>query len=110
MTLAVIDLNEIHSLTDFVRNTKSHAKRLKRTKQPAVLTVNGRAELVVQDAASYRALLQRVQEMQDLQAVQEGLKSLTKGQGKPLDEVFDGLERKFYGTKPKPALKRHKTA
>jgi hypothetical protein len=106
MTFPTIDLNEIHSLTDFVRNTKTHARRLKRTKQPAVLTVNGRAELVVQDAASYRELLLRIRAAEDLQAVQEGLVSFENGQGRPMDEVFDELERKFYGPKQKPALKR----
>jgi hypothetical protein len=51
-------LTEVHSLTDFLRNTKSHMSRLKRSKRPLVLTVNGRAELIVQDARSYQALLE----------------------------------------------------
>jgi hypothetical protein len=53
-----VDLTEVHSLTDFLRNTKFHMSRMKRSKRPLVLTVNGRAELIVQDARSYQALLE----------------------------------------------------
>ena len=48
----MIALQDIRSLTDFQRNTKSHLKRLKSTGRPEVLTVNGKAELIVQDAAA----------------------------------------------------------
>jgi prevent-host-death family protein len=44
---------DIHSLTEFKRNTTEFLQRLKETKHPLVLTVNGKAELVVQDAESY---------------------------------------------------------
>ena len=45
---------DIHSLTDFKRNTTEFVQRLKQTKHPLVLTVNGKAELVVQDVESYQ--------------------------------------------------------
>ena len=51
----MLDTREIHSLTDFLRNHKAHVTRLKETHAPEVLTVNGKAEVVVQDAASYQA-------------------------------------------------------
>ena len=53
----MIRIQDIRSLTDFHRNTKQHLRRLKRTGRPVVLTVNGRAMLVVQDAAAYERLL-----------------------------------------------------
>ena len=53
----MIDLRNIYSLSDFQRNTREHVRRLKRTRRPQVLTINGRAELVVQDAGSYQELL-----------------------------------------------------
>ena len=40
-------------LSDFVRNTKAHIKQLKATHEPQILTVNGEAAIVVQDAESY---------------------------------------------------------
>ena len=50
----MIDVRDIYSLTDFQRNTRRHIERLRRTGRPAVLTVNGAAELVVQDAEAYQ--------------------------------------------------------
>ena len=38
----MIDLAEIHSLSEFQRNTRSHIRRLKKNGKPQVLTVNGR--------------------------------------------------------------------
>ena len=47
----MIDLSrDIHSLTDFKRKTSEFMKQLKETGSPVVLTINGKAELVVQDA------------------------------------------------------------
>ena len=56
----MVHLEDIHSLSDFQRNTKEHIQRLKETGRPEVLTVNGKAEIVVQDAASYQKLLELI--------------------------------------------------
>ena len=47
---------DIHSLTDFKKNTSEFINQLKQTGEPLVLTINGKAELVVQDAAAYQKL------------------------------------------------------
>lgn len=57
----MIDLREIRSVTEFQRNIKDYIGRLKEKKTPLVLTVNGRAELVVQDAESYQLLMERLE-------------------------------------------------
>jgi len=55
----VIDLTQdIHSLTDFKRKTILFMKRLKTQQRALVLTVNGKAAIVVQDPKSYQKLLQ----------------------------------------------------
>ena len=56
----MIDLRNICSLSDFQRNARARIERLARTRQPAVLTVNGSAKVVVQDVASYQELLDAV--------------------------------------------------
>jgi hypothetical protein len=53
----MIALRDICSLTDFHRNSKRHILRLKQTGRPEVLTINGRAALVIQDAAAYERSL-----------------------------------------------------
>ncbi len=56
----MITLDNIHSLTDFKRNTSAFVEKMKQSKAPIVLTVNGEAELVVQDAKAYQELLDRI--------------------------------------------------
>ena len=54
---------DIGSLTDFNRNTKAHLKRLRRTGRPELLTVNGKAEVVVQSASAYQRLINLVEKL-----------------------------------------------
>src|SRR5262245_35084162 len=75
MEMVMIDTRQIHALTDFLRHHKAHVARLKETKLPEVLTVNGRAEVVIQDAASYQELLDRLHHLETLAAIGEGLAS-----------------------------------
>ena len=54
---AMIRSEDITSLTDFAKNAKAHLKRLRRTGRPELLTVNGKAEVVVQSATAYQRLI-----------------------------------------------------
>ena len=54
---------DIGSLTDFNRNTKAHLKRLRRTGRPELLTVNGKAEVVVQSAGAYERLIKMLDKL-----------------------------------------------
>lgn len=86
---------DIHPLTDFKRNTAEFLAQLKQSGQPVVLTINGKAELVVQDAASYQKLLDLAERLETIQAVKEGLASIERGEGKPMDDVFNALEKEM---------------
>ncbi len=89
---------DIRPLTDFKRNTAEFLARLKQTGHPLVLTINGKAELVVQDAKSYQRLLDLAERLETIQAVREGLASIERGEGRSSDEVFDALERELKAT------------
>ena len=52
---------DIFSLSDFQRKTREHIRRLRETGRPEVLTVNGRAALVVYDAAAYQEIADRLE-------------------------------------------------
>lgn len=86
---------DIHPLTDFKRNTAEFLAQLKQTGHPLVLTINGKAELVVQDAKSYQRLLDLAERLETIQAVKEGLASMEAGEGRPMDTVFDDLEKEM---------------
>jgi prevent-host-death family protein len=46
------------SLSTFKRDSNKVMRQMKKTKEPVVLTVNGKAAVVVQDAESYQKLLE----------------------------------------------------
>jgi prevent-host-death family protein len=83
--------NDIRSLSDFKRNTSELLDRLKKTGNPLVLTINGKAEIVVQDAEAYQELLDRVE---TIEGFQRGLSDVKAGRTKPAREVFNRLRRK----------------
>lgn len=90
----MINLRDIYSLTEFQRNTRDHLTRLRETGRPSVLTVNGRAEIVVQDAASYQAFLDMVERAEAILAVQEGLESVARGEGRPAREAIEAIRQR----------------
>ena len=74
--MARIRIQDIASLTDFHRNSAMHCMRLRRSGRPEVLTVNGKAVLVVQDAAAYQRLLEAVERADGLQKKTDRRKEL----------------------------------
>jgi prevent-host-death family protein len=90
----------IDSLTHFKRDTARFLKRFREGKGPVVLTINGKAELVVQDAASYQALLEQLERLETLAAVKEGLEDVAAGRTRPARQALEELARKH---KLKPA-------
>jgi prevent-host-death family protein len=86
---------DIHPLTDFKRHTPEFLRQLKESGHPLVLTVNGKAEIVVQDAKSYQRLLALAERLETIEAVKEGLTSIDKGEGRSVDDVFDELEKRL---------------
>ena len=91
----MLDTRQIHSLTDFLRNHKTHLARLKETRTPEVLTVNGRAEVVVVDHESYQDLLDRIHHLETLAAIREGIASADRGELKPAEQVFAEMKAKY---------------
>ncbi len=81
---------DIQSLTTFKRDTAGLIKQMKRTGRPLVLTVKGKAEAVVMSAAAYQEI---ANDLDAVAGIRRGLAQAKKGMGRPVDEVFDDLER-----------------
>lgn len=92
----MLDLTkDIQSLTTFRRKSGQFMKRLKKTKRPVVLTVNGKAEAVVQDAKSYQRLLDVAARADILEAIRQGADDLAHGRTRPAREVFKETRHKY---------------
>lgn len=85
----MVNLQNIHSLTEFKRNANSYIETIRSTKAPIVLTVNGEAAVVVQDAIAFQALLDQLKAAEaeldriDLERLRQealvGIKDLEEG-------------------------------
>jgi hypothetical protein len=60
------------------------------------LTVNGKAEAVVQDAEAYQRLLDIAARADVYEAIRQGLDDIARGRTRPAREVFNEL-RRLYG-------------
>jgi prevent-host-death family protein len=91
----MLDLTrDIHSLTEFKKNSSEFIDQLKRTGEPVVLTINGKAELVVQDAASYQRLREAVEEARRLESIRQGIADMNAGRTISLDELKEHARTK----------------
>src|SRR5258708_38939161 len=89
-----MNLENIHALSDFQRNSKSFIRRLKRSGDPAVLTVNGHAEVVVQRAEAYQKLVEDHQLLETLRGISRGLEQAKRVDGRPMRRFIDELAGK----------------
>jgi prevent-host-death family protein len=86
----------IQSLSHFKRNTAEVVKQLKESGNPVVLTVNGKAEVVVQDAAAYQRLLALAEKAEMMEFLREARADADAGRTVPAREFLQSL-----GTKKK---------
>src|SRR5208337_2964646 len=93
---AMLDITrDIQSLTNFRRKSGEFLKEMKKSKRPVVLTVNGKAEAVVQDAESYQRLLDRAARADVYEAVRQGVDDIAHRRTRPARKAFDEFRRRY---------------
>jgi PHD/YefM family antitoxin component YafN of YafNO toxin-antitoxin module len=86
-----VDLSNIHSLSEFQRNTREHIRHLKKSGKPIVLTINGQAEVVVQSAEAYQKLLDDQELLESIRGISRGLEQAKRGEGRRMREFLEAL-------------------
>ena len=85
----MLDLDrDIDSLSNFKRNTPEFLRQLKETGHPVVLTINGKAELVVQDTASYQKLIEIAERAERMEALRESVEDMRAGRFVPAEQML----------------------
>jgi PHD/YefM family antitoxin component YafN of YafNO toxin-antitoxin module len=87
--------SDIKPLSSFKRDSVTLIGQMKRTGRPVVLTINGKAEVVVQDAKSYQQMLDMVDQAEAIVGIRKGLASMARGEGIPVEKAFERLRRKY---------------
>lgn len=93
--------SDIQPLSSFKRDSVTLISQLKRTGRPVVLTINGKAEVVVQDTKSYQQMLDLVDQAEAVVGIRKGLASMARGEGIPAEEAFERLRKKYHIPRPK---------
>lgn len=84
-------MKEIHALSEFQRNSKEFIRKLKRSGKPAILTVNGQAEVVIQSAAAYQELLENQEFVETIPGIGRGLEQAKRGEGRPMRTILEEI-------------------
>src|SRR5713226_4945628 len=82
---------DIMSLSTFKRDSNKVMSQMKKTKEPVVLTINGKAAVVVQDAESYQKLLELKERAETTEVLRQRLATLVDKKGRTADEFFTEL-------------------
>jgi prevent-host-death family protein len=96
---------DIRSLTEFKRNTAEFMGQLEATGRPLVLTVNGEAKIVVQDAAAYQRLLEQIDRLEAIEGIRKGLESMKEGRGISFEQFKREMEKKYNLPSKRPGKK-----
>ncbi len=92
----MVKSSAIKPLSDFLRNSKSHIQNLHATQEPEILTVNGEAAVVVQDAAAYEKMATLAEQAIQDARLQSAMNYFRDGgKGISAEDVFASLEKKY---------------
>lgn len=80
--------SDIHTVTEFSRKPGEHIRRLAESKRPELLTVNGKAAVVVQDAETYEKMAALAEYAESVQSIRQAMSE----QGRPLEEFTAEFE------------------
>ncbi len=90
----MLDAREIYPLSDFQRNAKQFIEQLQESHKPIVLTVNGKASVIMQDAASYQELLDELTVFRSAAMIRQGMAEAAAGQDRDAVEALEELRLK----------------
>jgi prevent-host-death family protein len=77
------------SLSTFKRDSNKVMRQMKKTKEPVVLTVNGKAAVVIQDAESYQKLLELKERSEVVEILRQRLASRSRKKGRTAEDFFN---------------------
>jgi prevent-host-death family protein len=86
---------DIQAMTTFRNHSAQFLRHLKKTKRPLILTVNGKAAAVVQDAEAYQRLLDLAAEASAVEGIRQGLEDAANGRVRDAREALNEMRAKY---------------
>jgi hypothetical protein len=75
--------------------TAQYVDRMEREGRPVTLRIDDRPPLVIDDARAYQMLWELIDRIETIAAVREGLEQVERGDGRPAEEVFADMRKKY---------------
>ncbi len=85
--------NGIRSLTEFKQNSSDILKYIKKTHNPTILTINGKAEAVLLDSTSYQEMVNKISLFESAKKITTSLIEMENNQGIPAKKMFQDLRQ-----------------
>ena len=86
---------DIQPMTTFRNHTAEIMRHLRETKRPVILTVNGKAAAVVQDAEAYQHLLDLAAGASAAEGIRQGLEDVQNERTCPARAAFDAIRAEY---------------
>lgn len=86
---------ETQSLDDFQHSAPAVIEHLAETGRPLLLTVNGEAKVVVQDAAAYQRMRESAEQLELIKGLERSLQSMRQGRGIPFEDFKQKMHEKY---------------
>lgn len=81
-------LQDIYPLSDFQRNTRQHLQRMKENQRPSILTVNGKPEAVVVNAAVFEEMRDRLEHLDNVEKMRAAIEEADEGKRVSTEDAF----------------------
>lgn len=91
----MIQPTDIHTLTEFKRNSSELIEKLDDTGRPLALTVDGKAKVVVLGVEAFETLVALADRAETIEAIRKGLEDVKAGRMKTLEQFDRAMRRKF---------------
>lgn len=91
----MIQPSDIHTLTEFKRNSTDHIERLEDSGRPQVLTVDGRPKVVIMGVKAFEQLAELADRAAALDGIRKGLDDVDAGRHMSLEEFARTLRAKL---------------
>ena len=85
----------IRSLTEFKQNSTEILEQLKKTHSPTILTVNGRAEVVLIDPKSYQKMVEELYLADSARRIDDAISRIDEDEGVEAKEFFANLRQRI---------------
>jgi hypothetical protein len=91
---------ETHTIDEFVKNPQEYLKRLRETGEPEILSVDKNCSAVILDYDAYCKIRESLEQADLIASIGEGVESIRKGEGTPIEDFHATIETEFPFLKP----------